>query len=63
MIVTFAGAFTKIDCRQGGYIQDVQTGSPHDYAAARALCLGMFVRVSAVHDANWYALEFDRLLR
>ena len=27
------------------------------------LCLGMFVGVSAVHDVNWYAREFDRLLR
>ena len=38
LIVTFAGTFKMIDCRQGGYIQDVQAGSPHDSAAARALC-------------------------
>ena len=65
--MTFAGTFTKIDCRQDGYIEDVQTRSPQDSAAARAsvqcinqkatrcvVCLGMFVRVSAVHDVNWY---------
>ena len=36
VIVTFTGTLPKIDCRQDGYIKDVQTGSPHDSAAARA---------------------------
>ena len=36
VIVTFTGTFPNIDCRQDGYIEDVQTGSPHDSAAARA---------------------------
>ena len=38
VIVTFAGTCQKIDCRQDGYKEDVQTGSPQDSAAARALC-------------------------
>ena len=38
LIVTFAGTSTEIDCRQDGYIEDVQTRSPHDSAAARSLC-------------------------
>ena len=37
LIDTVAGSFPLVGCRQDGYSEDVQTWSPHDSAAARAL--------------------------
>ena len=41
---TCAGWFPVIDCRQDGNAEDVQTWSPHDSAAALALCHVSFTR-------------------